>query len=466
MSVGIIIFLILFLALAVWRLNWAVLFIIFALPSYLIRFQILGLPSTILEAMILIAFAVWCLRDFLPGLKNAFRSGAKRQPYPFGWEIILVLLVSFLAVGVAGFSLSALGIWRAYFLEPILLFILIFNCCKGREGREKILWALLLAAAAISLFAVFQKITGLGIANPFWQAAATRRVTSFFPYPNAVGLFLGPLILIFAGWLWSLPWPGEKNAAGKKITIILTLALSILAIYFAKSWGAIVALGVAGLFFLVLAGKKSRLAALVIVVLGALAFMSFSPLRQAAAEKIGLESLSGQIRRQQWQETLVMLNHGHFWLGAGLANFQAAVAPYHQAGLFFNRDHLANFDAQLRASAELRARYWQPVEIYLYPHNILLNFWSELGLAGALLFAWLIGKYLFLSGRLARLSSRAGRTEKYLAIGWLTAMVTFVVHGLVDVPYFKNDLAALFWLLLAFLGALNLSYRRGREPKD
>lgn len=441
----------LFLYLAARRLDWALLLIIAGLPLYLLRFQILGLPSTVLETMILTAFAVWFLRDFLPKLKTISSPETKRRPYPFRWEIIILIILSFVAVGVAGFSIKALGIWRAYFFEPLLAFILFFNILKGTDGRKKALWALLISAGLISLFAIFQKFTGLFITNPLWQAAATRRVTSFFPYPNAVGLFLGPLVLVFTGWLWSLPWKKWSERYGEKMMIASVIILSLAAIYFAKSWGAIVGLAVAALVFLTLAGKKSRLAALIIIIAAGLSFSLIIPLRDAASEKLSFQGLSGQIRKQQWKETLVMLNHGHFFWGAGLAGYQAAVAPYHQDGLFYNSNHLPDFDNQLRASAALRQKYWQPVEIYLYPHNIFLNFWAELGLLGALLFVWIIIKYLAAGTRRVIRLNKENNPERFLVLGLTAAVVVMAIHGLVDVPYFKNDLSVLFWLLVAMI---------------
>jgi len=35
-----------------------------------------------------------------------------------------------------------------------------------------------------------------------------------------------------------------------------------------------------------------------------------------------------------------------------------------------------------------------------------------------------------------------------------------IVHGMVDVPYFKNDLAVMFWVLIAMMSIINL------EAKD
>ena len=150
-----------------------------------------------------------------------------------------------------------------------------------------------------------------------------------------------------------------------------------------------------------------------------------------------------------------MLSDGRIISGAGLNGYQAAVKPYHQEGIFYNSDNLPNFDARTYGSAELRVKYWQPVEIYLYPHNIFLNFWSELGMAGALLFIWIIGKYLFLSLRLSQKLKSQNEPEKYLALGLFAAMIVVIIHGLVDVPYFKNDLAAMFWIIIALGAALN-----------
>ena len=155
-----------------------------------------------------------------------------------------------------------------------------------------------------------------------------------------------------------------------------------------------------------------------------------------------------------------------FWLGAGLDSYQEAVAPYHQEGIFFNRDKIENFHAKAWASAEIREKYWQPVEVYLYPHNIFLNFWSELGLLGALLFIWIIIKHSYSSLKLTIAYGREKKPEKYLALGLLAAMVAIIIHGLVDVPYFKNDLSVLFWLIVASTTALNLSYKREQEFKN
>lgn len=476
MPFWLILFLIFFLILSLTRLDRAVLLLIAALPAYLVRFSVFGLPLTLLEAMILICFAVWFFKNFLPELKDLLRKRRNRNsmtgrgswsPYPFAWEIILVLIVSFAAAGISGFSAGALGIWKAYFFEPILLFILLLNVFKDKKDWSKILGALLISAAAVSIFAIYQKITGQFL-PAVWAESNPLRVTSFFSYPNAMGLYLAPLVMVFVGWLF---YKIKEKSVRNLWPIILTLGviiLSIPAVWFARSEGALAALAAGLIVFGLMATRRLRIITLIVLALAIVSIFTYAPLKSRILEKVTLSDLSGEIRQQQWRETMEMLNENgmRFLIGAGLNSYQAAVAPYHQEGIFFNRDHIADFDSKAYGNAELRAKYWQPVEIYLYPHNIFLNFWSELGLGGALLFAWIILKYLYTALISSVSYGRERRAEKYLALGLMMAMITIIVHGVVDVPYFKNDLAAMFWVLIALLGALNLHYQRRQELKN
>ena len=47
----------------------------------------------------------------------------------------------------------------------------------------------------------------------------------------------------------------------------------------------------------------------------------------------------------------------------------------------------------------------------------------------------------------------AGDGWRALQLGILLALVAVVVHGLLDVPYFKNDLALELWAMLALVVA-------------
>lgn len=77
MEILIVFYAIFFLFLAVQHLNWAVMFIIIALPSYLIRFHIFSLPINLLELMIMLAFFVWFVANYYKLKTNLLRNFKK-----------------------------------------------------------------------------------------------------------------------------------------------------------------------------------------------------------------------------------------------------------------------------------------------------------------------------------------------------------------------------------------------------
>ena len=515
MSSILILFLIFYLILAKIRLDWAVMLFLFALPSYQIRFDCLGVPATLLEAMILISFAVWLFQNYKkiinnvkiklknPHFAKATRGKPKSGRYPFDIEIVLMLLIAFVSIAVAGFSDSAFGVFKAYFFEPVLVFILIFNVF-GKFSVEtqnnnvetqnlaslhfaslrKILWPLAFSAFFVSLYAILQKIGLLYSPENFLP-----RVTGTFFYPNALGLYLGSIVIIMIGFcLHEIKKIKDKRykiqtnshvkraqaklhplSKHKQITfLILTILLSVSAIFFAKSEGALIGVLVAlFVIFIVWLFNKFKFKLLIpkIIISLILIFVIVSPLiylklipehkyfnfdsgaLNYITDKTMLKDFSGEVRKQQWREIWEFLSASpkNFIFGAGLSGYQEAIKPYHQEGIFFNSERDIDFRRKLVLFDEkYKAAHWRPVEIYMYPHNLILNFWSELGILGVLLFVWMIGKMIFLSIK----------QNGFIALGLLGAIMVIAVHGLVDVPYFKNDLAVLFWIFVAVLGMI------------
>lgn len=439
----------------------AILLTIFMLPSYLIRFNILGIPSTLLEVSILITFLNWLFnnRKFLFTKK---KEKIEKQAYPFGWEMMLVLVISFIAVFIGGLSSSALGIFKAYFFEPLLLVILILNNFKNEKGIRQIIFALSLSSLLVSLLAIWQKITGQFIFNDFWAQAKTRRVVSFYGYPNAVALFIGPLIPLMLGDFISR-WKEKiklKNIL-YQIFLLICIVSGLLSIYFAKSKGALIALAITLLIIIFIKlRKKIKLILLGLAIIIIPVFVYF----QRDEINFKLEtSLSWQVRQLQWQETMAMLTDGNFLWGSGLANYQNKIKDYHQDGFFFNKDADPKFRLKVVFGDDqnYRDERWQPLEIYLYPHNIFLNFWTELGFIGMILFIWIIIKFLVLS--LKYYQQEKNNKNGSILLALFASMMIIVIHGLVDVPYFKNDLSVLFWLLISMLGIIKISKNYGKN---
>ena len=203
----------------------------------------------------------------------------------------------------------------------------------------------------------------------------------------------------------------------------MTVVLSLCAVALAKSEGALAGIFVALVFIGLFYSAWSRRIMITLLVIGAVVLSFNAGLRHDFIKKTTLMDTDGQIRRQQWHETWQMLNASPqaFIFGAGLANYQQSVASYHASGIYVRNDD-PEFDKWVRISLEYQKTVWQPLEIYLYPHNIMLNFWSELGIAGALLFVWIIGKFVILNFRLLILDDK----NRGLVLGLLGAMTVTV----------------------------------------
>ena len=99
----------------------------------------------------------------------------------------------------------------------------------------------------------------------------------------------------------------------------------------------------------------------------------------------------------------------------------------------------------------------EPLE---YPHNWGLNFWTETGILGLAGFVGILWRY-FKSVKVSKCQCVNGKkTNAYclLPIAFISAMTYWLVHGLVDVPYFKNDLALEFWVIVGLAETLGFAF--------
>ncbi len=408
------IYLLIFLALSIKNLKWAVYLVILGLPTYLLRFSIGWLPMTVLEGMILIVFLGWLVR--------LARGEVKVEILKFKPLLILIglfLIAASISVFVSPELRAAAGIWRAYFIEPILFLIVLVSIIR-KEDFKYIIYTLSISILVLSIVAVYQKITGNLIGNEFWAAEATRRVTGVFEYPNALGLYLGPGVVLVLGWLmdkkkwYELGWLGLAVIGG------------ILSIYFTGSKGAMLGILAAIIFYSIFyIGKRKYFIG--ILILGVLMGGYLIGTQRLDLKGVGTVEGGDSVttRIEMWGEAWEMLKNRPI-LGAGLSGYQPAVAPYHEK---------------------------EYIEIYLYPHNVVLNFWSEMGLLGLVAFLGIM-IWFYITGL---------KIKDKLSVILMSSMIVILVHGLVDVPYFKNDLAVLWWVLIG--GMVILKFRESEENR-
>jgi O-antigen ligase len=382
------------------------------LPTYLLRTNLFGIPITYLEVIIIITFASWLIRTI-----------SRREPihlvrHPLRWPIALLLIAATIGFAIAPDLRAAAGLWKAYVLEPCLLWVVISNL-RDEKKFPHILYGLGLGSLLISMIAIAQWFTGFGIAEAAWIIPAQRRVTSIFTSPNAVGLYLGPIIILCAGWLIQQIRAGRQERDVAPIVFsTLVILLGLTAIIFTKSDGTVLGLMAAAVFVTFFGWSKRWTTVVVVVaVLGALLI---SPVQRLIVREATFASPAGQNRLTLWHGAWQYLASSptHFILGAGIHGFPAI-----QDGF---RDPLK-------------------LEPLLYPHNIFLNFWVEYGLLGLIAILWLWIAFFRTTNRQT--------DDRWLTLSLQAAMIAIIMHGLVDVPYFKNDLAVLFWILLGLVPA-------------
>lgn len=379
--------------------------ILFA-PLYVIRFNIGYYPSTLLEVLVGLTVVVWVVER--KGLK-----GVRGLNFPTA----LFLAAAVVSVFVSPDKRGALGILKAYFVEPILIFLVIRDTVDSKKDWWLVFYALALSGLWVALLAVFQGLTGQLIFTP--HEAALGRAHAVYNTANAVGLYLGPIVFLLLGAA-----AGLKGVKGIKGIMVGGVGLMAVAIVLSKSNGAVVGLAVA---LAVLAMMKVLGAVRGFKVLGVLGFLGilaggwfffnisdFTPKNIDPYVRESSDTL--QFRLCLWEGARnLILDRPIF--GAGLSGFKEL---YSQK--YFTCDA-------------------EPLE---YPHHWALNLWTETGAFGLAAFLLILWQY-FKSVNVSM--CQCANERRWLALGFLGAMVYWLVHGLVDVPYFKNDLALEFWVV-------------------
>lgn len=389
------------------------------LPLYVVRYRLFGLPSTVLEGVLVITLLAWILWQWRR------RKEWKTRPVRVLWwrwivPVALFVVASGVSVWVAPDRLAAVGLWRAYVAWPLIYSWIVYTTWNDQPPRRALAWlcrSLTVAGLIVSVGAIVQWLGGFPIPDPQYEGlhGAERRMTSIFPYPAAVGLLLTPIVAMQATLL--VERVRRARAAVHTVRPLLrdpwmwtygvSAALGGVAIFLAKTDGAIAALAVVGgILVWRLCGWKWT------AMIGVLALLIViaSPFRQRALDVVTFQDNSGQVRLVLWQGTWNLIQDRPI-LGAGLGGFTQLYDQY-----------------RLQAHAE---------STILYPHTVVLNFWAELGLLGLVSVVWLIGVFAVYAWRL--------RGHVPIRVAAMMLLAT-LVYGLVDVPFFKNDLAVVWWI--------------------
>jgi len=402
-------------AIIAWRdFSLGIALFIVALPSYLIRFSFGPLPTTALELLFLILVGIWLIKK--KSITNIFHSFRKASKQVFFFPGLLLIIGASISILFAVDTMAALGIWKAYFIEPFLFYIILSNALKTKKEWIQIWIALGGLVLTVSAVAFFQASTGLYLPTWEWSVLETRRVTSFFTSPNALGLLIGPIFIFYFGWLMYSIKQRDPNAMLRffQLTVLL---IGATAIRYSVSRGAMIAIGFGLLYLLWRSWSKKGV---LVIACGLLLVAVLIPgVRTQVRGIASFQVDSGQSRLALYTGTIELLKQSPL-AGLGLASFADRFEEVRQGGF---------------------------TEELIYPHNIFLNFWSETGLIGLVALCW----FIFICVKISWGRNEFGFIDLYLA-----ALLVMFVHGLVDVNYFKNDLAMLTWVFLTGMGNYRL----------
>ena len=420
MNYLIVLALLIFTAISIYRRELGVYLIILLLPSYQIRFQVAGLPMTFLESMIFILAAVelfFLAKNRRLGL--AFRNQIMlklRRNLP----IFFFLLAAFISIFVSPAQVKAAGIFKAYFLESILFYFLVLLIIDNAKKLNGVWKSLAMLVIYLSAFGLYQFLTLANLPPSWWAVnVASRRITSVLNHPNALALLLGPITaMLITLVLTSKTWARNR-------LVIIAIILGLATLYLSFSRAAWLALGatIIGISLLIPSsgeGKGRERLQLRLKIIGGILIIGILILAipYSRAKLLDLASRadpSQQNRFVLWSAARDIIKHNPIY-GVGLMGFHEAYKSYP-----LGPDRV----------------------VQNYPHNFFLNFWVEIGLVGMLAMLGLL--YIF-QKKIRYLWNTPWRP---IGIAAAAGMVMIILHGQVDVPYFKNDLAVLFWLIYA-----------------
>jgi hypothetical protein len=414
-------------------------------PLYLVRFDVIGIPTTLLEVLVGMT-AVWGVIAFVRPKQvikwlNDQREEWKDRAF---WPVLLFLIAAIVSLFVASpetidingeivqSGRLAFGIWKGWIVMPLVYFGMLYVVKRDDDFVSRSNLALILSGVGLSVWAVYQMVTG-----DFYTIDG--RASGPFNSANYLALYLAPVLL--AGVLSVVRFIEEQEWQRVGVFSAMVLFMGF-ALWGTQSYAAFIAFA-AGLGFYVWVSPKTPKQVkwgsfgLALFVAGIL--MVSQSGTQKFQEFLDFEERTSSSVRIEVYEIASDLIQQHPLLGIGLGQFE--------------------LQYPLNAPEVLGHAPYEWVMIH--PHNLILALWLNTGLLGLVSMSWLVG-FVFVKhfrhesswvpGFVQRLWKKiTQKPSTQVQLMWLSMLVVILVHGLFDTPFFKNDLAYLWWLVLGLL---------------
>ncbi len=371
---------------------------LFFLQAYLIRFNIGPYPSNLQEVfIILLSFT------FL------FSKPKKILNLKKNWIILSILALSIISSLVVQIfnTLELIRYWKFIIFGSALAFI-FFETLTSNKDREKGLLIMTFGAITFGLFSVIYNITGHNVTFDYRLIG---------PMNSAVSLayYIAP-VLIFS-FIKYINTFNKNKITNKYFYTTLTLIVLLIA---TKSMGSIGGVFLVFLIFLFkkfgksLVNSKFKKTVLILSLIIVSTIIFYSKILPTLNTTYSSLDERGEI----WTTSQYLLkDKQNFLLGIGLGQYQ-----YHYEKTVVKAINNNPLNFQVPS-----------------PHNTLLLFWFNYGLIGFVFIIYIL--YLTVI-KLIR------KKEFDIQTISLLILLYFFIHGIIDSPFFKNDM---FFLLILFL---------------
>jgi putative inorganic carbon (HCO3(-)) transporter len=363
----------------------AIIFLPIFLPFFIFRFSIGSIPTTLLEVSIAVVF-----------LFNLFLGN-----FSFKWSRSLAFALLFVLAALVSTLIdpsitAGLGLFKAYFVDGFLVYLMVISLSDSQ--KEKFFDLLIISGVVVSLGALilyFQDI----------KSPDGRIVDFSLLSSNYLAMYLSALLVLAIARI-------KRDALARTIFLTSAVILFLLVVYLTKSRGVIISV-VPALAYLAYAAIKQKtifkkaMFLFIVVLFFIGGYLYFKPDWSDAGRK----ATSSNVRYYIWSTSVEMIKSNPLW-GVGLSNYQG-----YFTALTANRVNYPEFIAPQALTA----------------HNIFLQIYLTTGLLGFISFVALV------------ISSLVSCRKKEC----MAFLVAILAYGLIDTPFFRNDLAILFWIALA-----------------
>ncbi|MBL8029669.1 MAG: O-antigen ligase family protein [Candidatus Doudnabacteria bacterium] len=377
-------------------------------PLYFIKINLLGIPGNFLMLGVLavwLMFFLQLLKQNALGLFFQFVKKLFRENFFVG----LFLLSGLISLFVQGEPIKNLGQFFVLFVQPVSLFVIGKYIFTDNLKKQKLINLIYFTVSVCGMYAIFQYFTNFGLPILFQgNDIELKRSVSFFLHPNFYALFIAPLLaLLIPDLLLSTK---TRTFPNLKILAWLFGITGLIFSFSRAGW-----LGIVGAltFYAIWTGdKKIRQTAAIVITIGIIIALATPSIKTKLFSPFtGEKSASSRITL--WQSGIKAIKSSPIF-GLGLGGY---AKEYNNL---------------------ISDKTLPP---HNYPHNIFLNFWTETGLTGLISFTFFI---LFTL-------SKTLKSKNIIHTGVAMFLIAFLLQGQIDNPYFKNDLALVFWLIMSLV---------------